>query len=298
MVTFDPDDANDIDVQLRKIKTITATWRIFRIETVDQHVYFGLLKPTTEEKTILLETGSGSFSLALDRISILYPFDKSIWQRFSGNVGIGFNYTKSSDFGRLNSDIGVNYAAKDVELGLGLSGIYTITDSTFTRDREEVTIKANYYFLRNWFATAFVAYQRNLELGLEQRFQEGFGVGNKFITSRTFYSWARTGVVFNQERSTENVNSGTLVETFGQFEINFFHFAKRKVNMTLTQTLYYNLTQAGRIRTDGDISITWEVFKNFNVSFEIYNTYDSKPPTVGSEKFDYGTVFGINYIFY
>jgi len=298
VVTFDPDDANDITVQLRKLRSITATWRIFRIETTDEHVYFGKLISTAEKNAVLIETSSGSFSLNMDKISMVYPFDKSIWQRFSGNVGVGFNYTKSSDFGRLNMDAALNYAAKDVELGINLSGIYTLTDSSFTRDREDVNIKANYYFSKNWFATAFLAYQRNLELGLERRYQEGLGIGNKFITTKSVYSWGRVGFVFNQERSTENVSSGTLVETYGQFELNLFRFEKPKINFVLTQTVYYGLTQAGRIRTDGDINIAWEAFKNFNITIEIYNTFDSKPPTAGSEKFDYGTVFGISYVFY
>src|SRR5436305_8250537 len=34
VITFDPDDANDITVQLRKLKTVSAVSKIFRIETV------------------------------------------------------------------------------------------------------------------------------------------------------------------------------------------------------------------------------------------------------------------------
>ncbi|RYG41381.1 MAG: hypothetical protein EOO01_25280, partial [Chitinophagaceae bacterium] len=41
VVTFDPDDANDITVQLRKLKTISAMRKIFRIETVAKQIYFG-----------------------------------------------------------------------------------------------------------------------------------------------------------------------------------------------------------------------------------------------------------------
>ena len=55
VVTFDPDDANDITVQLRKLKTIAAGKRIFRIETIDHHLYFGTigLHPASDTINIL-----------------------------------------------------------------------------------------------------------------------------------------------------------------------------------------------------------------------------------------------------
>ena len=52
VVTFDPDDANDITVQLRKLKSIASGKRIFRIETVDNHLYFGTIGPCPAPDTI------------------------------------------------------------------------------------------------------------------------------------------------------------------------------------------------------------------------------------------------------
>jgi hypothetical protein len=187
--------------------------------------------------------------------------------------------------------------SRRTELSLSLSGIYSIYDSLFSRDKEDLYLKYNYYFLRNWFATTFLAYQRNLELGLDRRFQEGLGIGNKFITSKHVYTWARGGAVINQERSSEGVNSDILTELFGQLELNIFRFENPKINILFAQTVYYSLSQSGRFRNDGSTSVTWEIFKDFNLSFEPYNNYDSKPPVEGSDKFDFGVVFGIKYKF-
>ena len=43
VMTFDPDDANDITVQLRKIKRIEARTKIFRIETIQDKLIYGVL---------------------------------------------------------------------------------------------------------------------------------------------------------------------------------------------------------------------------------------------------------------
>ena len=56
VVTFDPDDANDITVQLRKLRTIAGRMKIFRIETVAHNLYFGFLIPDTAKNRIKIKT--------------------------------------------------------------------------------------------------------------------------------------------------------------------------------------------------------------------------------------------------
>jgi hypothetical protein len=297
VVTFDPNDANDITVQLRKLKTIAAGNRLFRVESVDHQVYFGRILKHPVQRFIYIADGNDSIPFDVENISNLYPLEKSVMQRFSGSVGLGYSYTRSSGLGRLNFNGDAKYTSRKSELGMSFSGIYTIYDSLFSRDKEDVAMKYNYYFIRNWFATAFLAYQRNLELGLEHRFQVGLGIGNKFLTQKNVYGWARSGVVINQENSTEGTSSGILTELYGQVEINLFKFEKPEINILLEQTFYYSLSQSGRFRNDGSLTITWEIFKDFNLNFEPYNNYDSKPPSSESHKFDYGLVFGINYVF-
>jgi hypothetical protein len=297
VVTFDPDDANNITVQLRKLKTIGAGKKIFRIETINHHVYFGAIAPHPAPDTINILMTYDTIALALEDISVLYPVEKSIINRFTGSVGLGYSYTRSSGFGRLNFDGDMRYSAKKTELIIYFSGIYTIYDSLVSRDKEEFSFKYNYYFLRNWLTTALLAYQRNLELGLPRRFQEGFGIGNKFITSKHIYTLGRTGLVFNQERNIEGENSGILTEVFGQVAFNFFRFENPEINFLVAQTVFYSLSQSDRFRNDGSLKVTWEIFNDFKLSLELYNNFDSKPAGGGNRNFDYGMVFGINYIF-
>ncbi|HYK47750.1 MAG TPA: DUF481 domain-containing protein [Parafilimonas sp.] len=297
VISFDPDDANDITVQLRKLKTIAATSKLFRIETVGNHVFHGKLIPYRINNYAQLVSDVDTILLFLQDISVMYPYDKRFIQRFSGNVGLGYSYTRSSDFGRLNFDGTVRYVSDESELSLSTSGIYTMTDSSVTRDNESFALKDNYYFSPTWFGTAFLAYQRNLELGLDRRFQEGLGAGNKFIRSKHVYAWARTGFVFNQEKSSEDIQTGTLTEIFGQLQFNLFRFTKPEINFDMSQTFYYNLSQNGRFRNDGEMNLNWEIIDDLNLNLGFYNNYDNQPPVEGSRKLDFGVVFGINYSF-
>lgn len=297
VVNFDPDDANDITVQLIKLKTISASGEIFRIETTDEHVYYGRLFPGIRAGFVTIATAKDTLVQSLEKISVLYPFKDDFLDRFEGNVGLGYTYTRSSNFGRVNFDLNLSYITKQDEITFGASGIYSMSDSSFTRDQENVNFKYNFYLNTSWFLTTFVSYQRNLELGIQRRYQEGLGAGNKFITTKHIYAWARTGLAINQETSTEGVKSGTLTEIFGQLQFNLFRFTLPKINLDIAQSFYYSLSQKGRFRNDGQTTLSWELISDFNLNLEFYNNYDSKPPASATSTFDFGIIFGLSYKF-
>jgi hypothetical protein len=297
VMDFDPDDANDITVQLQKLDGIYGLSKIFRVETIDERVVFGKILPCGEGRCAEVVNGLDTLKIQMEHISQMYPFRNSFWQRFSGNASAGFDYTRSSDLGRISLDGVVNYAAKKLEISFTASGIYTLEDSAISRDREDVALKYNHYFTTTWFATTFLRSQRNLELGLLRRYQEGFGAGNKFVKTRIMYAWTRAGLVLNQEKNTEEEKSGTLAELFSQWEFNFFRFAKPKVTFNVAETFYYSLSQKDRLRNDLQMDISWEIVKDLNLTLSGYWNLDSQPPSETSQKSDYGTVFRIGVIF-
>jgi hypothetical protein len=297
VVTFDPDDAGDITVQLRRIKTMAAVRAIFRVETVNGNALYGKLFSDTDSGYAKMVNGFDTTMIYLQDISVLYPSGNAFLQRFAGNVGLGYNYTRSSNFGRLNYDGNITYTYKKEVITLAFSGIYTTTDTSFSRDNENLYIKYNHYFTPTWFTTGFLNYQRNLELGLQRRYQEGLGIGNKFVTTQHIYAWVRSGFVINQEKSTEDFTTGTLGELFGQLEFNFFRFTKPKIDLLMSQSFYYSMSQ-NRFRNDGNTNMNWEIIKNFKIRFEFYNNYDSRPPVEGNSQFDFGVLFGVSYYFY
>jgi len=297
VLNFDPDDANDITVQLQKLKTIAAVRTIFRIETTNHQVYFGRLVPHDSSQMVWIAQAHDSIAINIREISFLYAYKSRFLQRFSGSMGAGFSYTKSSSFGQLNFNGKLNYVTRKDEISLSTAGIYSITDSSFVQDRQDASLKYNLYFSPTWFATTFLAYQHNLELGLQRRWQEGLGIGNKYITSRHVYAWARTGLVLNQEKNIENVSTGTLTELFGQLEFNFFRFTKPEVHFIFEESFYYGLTQAGRIRNDADVTLIWEIFKDFDLNISVYTNFDNQPPGGEGKTTDFGATLGLSFTF-
>lgn len=298
VITFDPDDVSDITVQMNKLRTMAAISKIFRVESTSNKVFFGKIVPHDKPGHAIFYSERDTSLHSLMQISVLYPTKNRFWQRFTGEVKAGFDYTRTSGLGRINYDGRLNYSAKKVEITFSTSGIYTITDTSFSRDREDVNIKDNYYFNTTWFATILVKYQRNLELGLIRRYQEGVGGGNKFITSEHVYAWTRGGLVLNQEKNNENTTTGTLAELYAQLEFNFYRFFKPKLSFSVLETFYGSLSQKGRFRNDAQFTMNWEIIRYLNLSLSLYSNFDNQPPSAESSKYDMGIIFNIGYTFY
>jgi len=295
IITFDPDDANDITVQQRKVRGVSARSEVFRIETIRKKLLYGVIIPDTVPQFVKVGFGTSIETLHVEEMFNAYPFSDKFMQNFSGSLGLGYSYTRSSGFGRFNMDGNQQYRSKKHEVSTTLSWIYSQTDTGFTREREDLNIRDNYYFSPASFITGFIAYQRNMEIGLRRRFQEGLGVGNKFVTTKSMYALARGGLVLNQEQSLEGKNSGLLTEAFTQLQFNVFRFSKPEVNLNFRQTLYVGITEAGSFRTDGQVDLSLELISDLKLSLQLYNNYDSRPPTAGVSRMDYGIICGIKY---
>src|SRR3954470_7590480 len=70
IMTFDPDDANDITVQLRKLKSISAVRTVFRIETTDHKVFFGQLLPHSVSQFVKLAEPHDTSTLFIEDITL------------------------------------------------------------------------------------------------------------------------------------------------------------------------------------------------------------------------------------
>jgi Protein of unknown function, DUF481 len=297
IISFKPDDANEIKVQLRKLKTLYTTSRSYRLETVQHNIYYAQLLPSAEPGYVLLAGISEPAKIRLTDISGLMPLENTFLKKLTASIGAGYTYTRSSALGRLNLDGDLKYLAKDLELTLTASTIATIDSSTYRRDRENMLLQLNYFFSKRWFTVGLVNYQRNLELGIQRRFQQGIGLGNKFILKNNSNAWAIGGYVLNREKGIEAGKVKTLSELFTQLQFNFFRFSKPALDLNLRQTLYIGLAQNGRIRNDGQSILSWEIIDDLKIQISFYNNYDSDPPVTSNRKLDYGYVFGINYSF-
>ena len=295
-IEFDADDIGVIKVKHTKLLGLTGTKHIYRLETIDREVFQSLLYRSSLPGAVRVLKDGGLLDLNIQDISSMYYFGKQFRNRFYTKVTGGYSFTNSSDIGRLNASTVVEYNSRNSLVKLTGDLIYTSDSSVFSRDRENVSLGYTHYLDGPFSWGGALAYQRNLELGLLRRWQEVLGAGYTVLRSRKQQGVLVAGLAVNQELDLER-NESFNQEVIAQASYSLFSFSKPNLSLTINETGYYSLNQAGRYRLDGDLTISWEIVNNFNLEIEFYHNFDAKSPATGASRTDYGYVFGVAYEF-
>ena len=122
-------------------------------------------------------------------------------------------------------------------------------------------------------------------------------MGYSLLSTLYIRSKLISGLVLSQEKSTEGVFTPTQVEVPFTVLFDFFHFAKPDMSLSLSQSLFTGLTDLGRFRQDAQLTLYVKIITDFSFTIQLYDNYDNRPPGANAEKFDYGIVFSLTYMF-
>jgi hypothetical protein len=294
---FDEDNMDILNVKVTKIRALKANSHIYRLETIGGKTYFTTLEVANEGYALIADENNVAEQIPFEDIRNLVPLSGKTGELWRGNASLGYSYSKSSGVGQLNSNLNLEYLTRKVEVQLGGSTIINQTDSTVELSHANSGLVSSYLFTPVWEASVFLAYQRNLEQGLARRYQEGTGGGANFFSTEHTRMKAITGIVLNQEISIEGVSTPTQVDIPVILSFSFFRFSKPDMTFTLRENLFVGVTQKGRMRQDGQLTLNVKVIQDFYINLQFYHNYDNQPPGENSQKLDYGVVFGLTYKF-
>ena len=292
---------NDRDLKLLQVKQYKIRWLTtdnrFRLQTNAKAEYIGRLDRSGKDGwvNIILDNGD-TISTAITDISLIIAIEKKFLVGLDGSLTAGFSYAKSSDIGQTNLSSTIHYASNKFDYLLNVSMNGSIDSSKYSRDREDMGIFVTHSVGPSWFLAVSFNYQRNLELSIARRYQELIGGGNKLFVRPNWVLLASSGLAFNQEKSTAGVASGLLLEVPLSLRFNFFKYRQPNIQISSTQTVFFSLSQSGRMRFNSNTSFSWELIRNFRLNINPYLNYDNQPPE-GSSNYDYGTSVGLTFTF-
>jgi hypothetical protein len=295
-IEFDADGVGVIKIKNTKIESIHATSRSFRVEMIDGEELQGYLMRSEKPGMVVINAIVESKEIAVQEIADLVYFGKTLMSRVTGNVSAGYTYTKSSQIGRLNTDGMVKYNTSKGQTQLDGDMIVTYDSVKSDIERGNATFSHEHTFAPLWGAIIILKYQRNLELGLEKRWQQAFAIGREFLTNKRQQGSAIAGIAINQESNQEGVEVNTS-EALLQVNYDFFSFSSPNLTLSFVESSYFSLTEKDRVRFDGDITLDYEIISDFDISFQFYHNYDSRSPATNEPNIDYGFVAGLKYKF-
>lgn len=295
---IDADQIDVVNIELKNIKTIRAVSHSYRIETVQREIFISNIQPDKKrDGFVFVKDSTKTRAIKIEDILSLQKLstdNKGLWQ---GAFGLGYSYSRSANIGLLNADAALNYIAPKFELNPFYAILAAQLNNKWYRSNELGGIYGYYNINPTWQYMGILDYQRNLRLGLSRRFQEGFGLAIKVLTTNRIKYKIGSGLVLNQEKSVDNIINNFRLEipVLNNFEL--YHFDDPELSIQLIQNFYFSLSQPGRIRHDGQVRLNWELLDDFYIHVAFYDNYDNKPIYKYASKLDNGVLIGLTYTF-
>lgn len=298
-LTFDPDKIDDdVTLKLKDIRILKARRKPYVIEDIRTKRYFGVMEPALYLGMVNIVSVADTTVLYIEDLGDFHEMDDNFWKRLSGNVSLGFSFTRSSNIGRINGSNSLEYATKSWVWQLNGDIIYTIDQEFKGIEKADLALGTYVEFWRRFFSVTQVQYQRITELGVSARIQATEGLGPILIKNRHSDLRLASGISVQQEFTNDSLKGGSTsnsVEIPLFFNYYLFRLGTPQVKLQFSNNLFFSTTQAGRWRFDQNTSLNWKIIKHLNTELQLYVNYDSKPLDLSASKLDYGIVFSIGY---
>lgn len=292
---FSTDDAGTLYLEWDKLVSVVAARR-FEVVTHDGRRFLGALGSAGQRSIAVVAPGE-TVTLVMPEVTIVRPIATSFWRKLDGSFDAGFSYSRSSGVAQLNVNSETVFGSPASQARLVASLTLTEQDDDSGRD-DRGSIEASYlrYPWREWFVSGMTRFENNESLGLELRSQVGIVTGPRLINSNRGQLSLGAGIVFNDERGVD-VEAVRNVEGLVLFQSSFFTYDRPKTNLDVSLQYYPSLSNPGRHRVELDAGAKREFFKDLFVALNVYNSYDSRPPTATADRNDVGVVASIGWTY-
>jgi hypothetical protein len=286
-----------LDLNMTSTGSVEVKW-----ETVERIISDKIYQVTVKKGDVFVTKLDSAFfkthHFILDDIVDFVRIKDRFWRNLDGDVGLGFNYTKSSDILQFNFSSSITYVRPKLELNLSLnSNISSLSTDSLLSKNQDATLGILHNLKNAYYLFSSLGWQQNTQLGLANRFILAAGAGKLFINDNHHRLLSGTGLSYNVEQSDKNADYTQNLEALATINFKKFKYFTPKVSIDATYTIYAGITDWGRIRMNLSLNTKYEIFRNFNVGLTFYDNYDNKPLAGAVSNNDYGINFTISYTF-
>ena len=293
LLNFKTDNMGTIDIEWIKIDKIW-TDKIFEVELVDGRTYYGSIEPGNNSGTLLVKGFTLETRLFMKYIVKITRIKESFWDILSGYIKLGVSYTKASQIGQLSFGFNGKYRTKVFYSELNANSVITTTKDKPTSRKQDIFLNYNRFWENRWYWAGIIGAEENTELGIKLRTSLGGGAGNNFIQTNVNWLSGLAGLALNREWFIDSTEAKYNIEGLLNSNYQLFIYDHPKVSLQTILNIYPSITNFGRIRSNLDLNLNWEIFLDFYWVLSFYFNYDNKPTSNASES-DYRIETAIKY---
>jgi len=268
----------DFKIDFNKVVTLSISRKCIITLTNDRRFYGKIQSENSGGLTIILEDG-GSQRFQLDEIIDLVEVKDIFWKRFKGGIDLGFNFTKASNIGQFTISGNINFIDKKWRNNANIDILYSTQDSLTDVKRIGAMVETIRLLPKKWYLLADVSYLSNVDL--KGRISPSLGLGRFIKSTNKLYFGVTLGATVNFENYDDTSLNKTSSEAFLGSKFNMYDFEDFDLQTSIK--FYTGLSEKGRIRTDYNITIKYDLPWDFYIKTEFTLNYDNQPAVTGTE---------------
>lgn len=296
ILTLKTRNMSTLAIEWPAVRSISSKFA-FAVERIGGVTSYGDIATTADGSELIVGAGDSAARIPIAEVERISQYSPSFWKRLNGNLAVGFSYTKSSGIsvGSVNFDSGYRSTAIDASLAFRFNS----TRSPAEGETSRYLLSSNVMFLRQsrnfWSLVGSV--ESDEALGIDTRLVAGAALGRRFLQSSYTEVVGVAGLVGSREWITGTPQARDSLESLLGADWRIFKFIEPKTTLDLNMSLFPSLTESGRYRVTGNLTLTHKLFGDLTVGATAYLSYDSHPPEEAAEKSDYGVTFTLGYSF-
>jgi hypothetical protein len=298
ILLVDSEYAGKVKIDWEDVQMIT-TDKTYIIQLENGDLYTGTFT-FTDFNSFAITADEGSLTVTRDEVVRMIMYNRRVWQRFEGELGVGLDFSSASKVFQINLFSNLSYVGPKYRSELSFENLFTniIGDST-KYSKRDLTLNGVRLFRNSWFMLAEYKFEQNSEQGYDSRNTITLNGGINFLQSQHTDMIAMLGVNYNRENFTteETGKTGTNnVELPATWQFEAF-LNDPDVKSKLAFTYYPSMTDPGRHRFHASVRFSLEFLDDFEFGLEFYNDFDNRIPSTGEKSNDYGVISSLSYSF-
>jgi uncharacterized protein DUF481 len=297
ILTLNTDNMSTLSIEWPAVRSVTSKFA-FAIERRDGTKYSGIIATSADGADLMVDSDTGaSARIPMEEVERISRFSPRFWDRINGALAVGFSYTKSSSIEVGSVNFNANYRSQTVDSTMAFSSNTTKDSSGSTTNRDLINGGVQFLHQSRNFWGLLASLERDQSLGIDARLVGGAAVGRRFVQASYTELTGIAGVVATEEWIVDNPTPKASIEAVLGGSWQVFKFIEPKTRLDLGLYLFPSLTESGRVRSTGNLSLTHKFPHDITLGLTGYLSYDNKPPEATAEKSDYGVTFNVGYSF-
>ncbi len=296
IVTWKMDGMGTINLEEPFVATIISQ-KQFEIIMKSGILYYSSFEASDSEGEVIITANGKKVSILIDNIVEIHPIKGNFWQKFSGNLSLGGNFSKSSNLTTIALSGNLNFRNKKTSFSTDWFLNLSYQNDSLITNNSEINISWQHLLKNKWSSLVGLGRSQNLQLGIKERYNLNLGaikdVANN-TWSRLYVAGALTGI---NEKSFDT-SSPAQQDIAGVIRLAYdiFKYTNPKISLTSNVTYIPYFTGDSRYRANFNLNPSISIINNnFKVGFTFYYNYDSRPPASSLSNEDYGINLQLTY---